>query len=265
MPHLSRIIIYPVKSLPGVMVDHAVIAPGGGLVHDREYALVDKDGWFINGKRNRAIHRLDASCAIVGIDPRVTIRTGGVIESFRLDGRREHHADIEDLERRLSLHFNEAVSLKRDIEVGFPDDLDFPGPTVISEATLTAVAGWYPGLTVHDMRLRFRANLEFSDCPAFWEDRLYGNAGDEVAFQIGDVGLFGTNPCRRCVVPTRDPATGEELAEFRPVFIQRRMQFLPPWANGARFENAYRLAVNTRADSQAAGHILRLGDEVRIL
>lgn len=238
---------------------------GGGLAHDREYALFGKDGRFINGKRNRAIHRLDASCAIVGDDIRVTIRTNGSVETFLLHGQQEHRADIAALERRLSQHFNEAVSIKRDQDLGFPDDLDFPGPTVISEATLAEVASWYPPLTAQDMRLRFRANLEFSDCPAFWEDRLYGKPGDEVAFQIGDVGLFGTNPCQRCIVPSRDPASGEELADFKPNFVQRRRTTLPPWANRARFDNAYRLAVNTRADGREAGKVLRLGDEVRIL
>ena len=47
------------------------------------------------------------------------------------------------------------------------------------------------------------ANLEFATAEPFWEDRLYGLAGSVVPFQIGTARLAGTNPCQRCVVPTR--------------------------------------------------------------
>src|SRR5581483_2540325 len=91
---------------------------------------------------------------------------------------------------------------------GFPDDLNAPGPTVISTATLRTVASWFPGLTVDDMRLRFRANLEIDGVEPFWEDRLYGEQGESVTIRIGRVTIEGVNPCQRCVVPTRDPSTG---------------------------------------------------------
>ena len=77
--------------------------------------------------------------------------------------------------------------------------------------------------------------------------------------------MFGANPCQRCIVPTRDPGTGIALEDFKRIFVQRRTQTLPPWANATRFDNAYRLAVNTRMDSQEAGKTLRVGDGVRIL
>ena len=118
--------IYPVKSLPGVEVDHAILTAGGGLAHDREYALVDKDGRFINGKRKRAIHRLDVSCAIDGDEIGVTIRNGKAAETFRLGDQQTHRADLEALEKHLSQHFTEAVRIERDLNTGFPDDLDFP-------------------------------------------------------------------------------------------------------------------------------------------
>ena len=65
------------------------------------------------------------------------------------------------------------------------------------------------------MRMRFRANLEIGEVPAFWEDRLYGESGTTVRFTVGAVCLEGTNPCQRCVVPTRDPLTGTEAADSR--------------------------------------------------
>jgi uncharacterized protein YcbX len=262
---LARITIYPVKALPGVDVEHATLSERGGLRHDREYALIDQHGNFINGKRNAGIHRLDASCAVRGDDVVVVIGRGADAETFVLGNREERHADRTALQTRLAHYFGETVRLERDPAGGFPDDLESPGPTVISTASLHEVAGWYPGLKEHDMRRRFRANLEFDDCPAFWEDRLYGDPGSVVGFRIGEVRLLGNNPCQRCVVPTRDPSTGAELTGFQRTFAARRRETLPPWVNPARFDFFYRLAVNTRIEAGETGKTIRVGDRVEVI
>jgi uncharacterized protein YcbX len=258
---LSRITIYPVKSLPGVDVDHATLTAGGALRHDREYAIVDARGNFVNGKRTPAIHRLDASCVIEDDTVRVTLRNGADVESFTLGDS----AHLEALETRLTQYFGEPVHIERDTHGGFPDDPDASGPTVISTASLATAATWYSGFTEADMRRRFRANLELDDCPAFWEDRLFGAPGIDVKFRVGGVLLLGTNPCKRCVVPTRDPHTGDELTGFQRTFAQQRKAALPAWANRAQFDFCYRLATNTRAATNVAGQIIRLGDAVEIL
>jgi uncharacterized protein YcbX len=138
------------------------------------------------------------------------------------------------------------------------------GPTVISTATLADVTTWFPGLEVGETRRRFRANLEIEDVEPFWEDRLYGEEGEAVRFQIGDVQLEGTNPCQRCVVPTRSTDSGERYAEFATIFERQRYETLPWWATRSRFDHFYRLAVNTRPVTGQTGTI-RVGDEVRIL
>lgn len=264
MPRLARITVYPLKSLPGVDVDHATLTAGGALRHDREYALVDARGNFINGKRTPAIHRLDASCALDGDAVRVTLPSGAGVETFALDDGARQAA----LEARLSHYFGEPVQLERDTNGGFPDDPDASGPTVISTASLAAAATWYAGFTAADMRRRFRANLEIDDCPAFWEDRLFGDPGATVKFRVGEVQLLGTNPCKRCVVPTRDPSSGDELAGFQRTFVQQRRDTLPGWASRARFDFYYRFATNTRAADGAAdteGKRIRVGDAVEIV
>lgn len=62
------------------------------------------------------------------------------------------------------------------------------------------------------MRQRFRANLEIASCPAFWEDRQFSAPGEIVTFRVGTAKLIGTNSCKRCVAPTRDPSCAGELA-----------------------------------------------------
>lgn len=58
MPILSRIIVYPVKSLDGLSVERCQVLPSGALACDRRFALRDSEGNFINGKRFPAIHGL---------------------------------------------------------------------------------------------------------------------------------------------------------------------------------------------------------------
>ncbi|HEY9751392.1 MAG TPA: MOSC N-terminal beta barrel domain-containing protein, partial [Coleofasciculaceae cyanobacterium] len=60
LPTLSRILIYPVKSLDGIAVNRATVLASGALKGDREFALVDAEGQFINGKRYAAIHSIRA-------------------------------------------------------------------------------------------------------------------------------------------------------------------------------------------------------------
>jgi hypothetical protein len=126
------------------------------------------------------------------------------------------------------------------------------------------VATWFDGLAPGEVRRRFRANLEIDGVEPFWEDRLYSDEGGAVRFQVGDVVLDGTNPCQRCVVPTRSSETGERYDEFARIFESRRYETLPYWATRSRFDHFYRLAVNTRPVPGKEGTI-RVGDEVTIL
>jgi MOSC domain-containing protein len=125
------------------------------------------------------------------------------------------------------------------------------------------VCEWFPGLTVDDVRLRFRASLEIDGVPAFWEDRLFGEAERSVVrFHIGEVAFEGSNPCARCPVPPRDPLTGVVLDGFQKRFTQLRESTLPPWSPRARFDHFYRFTTNTRVASSQSGLALRVGDDL---
>ena len=259
MACIQRITLYPIKSLDGVSVGQARIAPGGSLEHDRAFAVVDTQGKFVNGKRLAEVHRLRAH---FDLDTHtVTISDSGTSapQRFRLD------RDLEQMAAWLGGFFGFPVAIRQDPRAGFPDDTDASGPTVISAATLAAVSAWFPGATPQDMQLRFRTNLEISGVPAFWEDRLFGEAGTLVDFNVGGVAFEGVNPCQRCVVPARHPRSGIEEAGFQKTLATKREQTLPSWAARSRFNHYYRLAVNTRIPPSEAGKTLRVGDKVTIL
>ena len=210
MACIQRITLYPIKSFDGVSVAQTRIAPGGSLEHDRAFAVVDAQGKFVNGKRFAEVHRLRAH---FDLDTHtVTLAESGTSapQRFRLD------RDRERMEAWLSTFLGFSVTIRQDPRAGFPDDTDASGPTVISAATLAAVSAWFPGATPQDMQLRFRTNLEISGVPVFWEDRLFGEPGTLVDFNVGAVAFEGVNPCQRCVVPARHPRSGRASKKLWP-------------------------------------------------
>ncbi len=270
LPRLTGIRLHPIKSLDPVSVPEARIGPGGGLEHDRAWALFSVDGRWVNGKRTAAMHLIRASyapdlssvtLAVPGDRRKIPART------FPFPG------GAEDAGEWFSVYFEQQI-LVRHAPEGFPDDNIANGPTIISTASLRTVADWFPGLTLDSARQRFRTTLEIDSAeaavkdasanghlPAFWEDQLYGE--DErsvVRFRIGEVHFEGSNPCARCPVPARDPQSGADLAGFQKRFSDLRRETLPPWAPAARFDHFYRLAVNTRVAPTETGKLLRLGD-----
>jgi uncharacterized protein len=196
MPHLARIRIFPIKSLDGIDVNNATVLPSGALKFDREFAIFDSRGKFVNGKNNAKVHLLrcqtnSAELSQSGWDNRII--------SLQLPGNPSpqfFHLDTEQqsLAATLSNFFGIDIHLQQNTSIGFPDDTISPGPTIISTATLVEVASWFPGVSPDEMRSRIRANLEIDGVPAFWEDRLFAENDSTLTFRIGNVIFEGINP-----------------------------------------------------------------------
>ena len=261
-PKLTNIRLHPVKSLDPVEVPEARISPSGGLVYDRAWALYSVDGKWVNGKRTPVIHLIRASyspdvrsvtLSVPGDRRKIPTRTFAFPEAH------------EEASEWFSVFFDQQI-IVRYSENGFPDDTIASGPTIVSSASLQAVSAWFKGLSLDDLRLRFRATLEINGVPAFWEDQLFGaDERSSVRFTIGEVRFEGSNPCARCPVPPRDPHTGDILEGFQKRFTQLREATLPPWSPQSRFDHYYRLSTNTRVASSESGKLLRLSDPLTIL
>lgn len=256
MPRIARLRLYPIKSLDPVEVSQVTITAGGSLQHDRAFRLVDDQGRVINGKRTAQVHRIRAKFSA---DCQQLILSSDQDPNPTLFDLNQDRSALQDW---FSAYFGMRVYCQENREIGFPDDLTSPGPTVISVATLQTTAAWFPDLCVDQMRGRLRMNLELEQVPAFWEDTLFGDPADRVRFLIGSVELYGINPCARCIVPTRDPFTGEQLKGFQRDFISQRRQTLPPEVDRSRFDHFYRLGLNTRIPPSQAHKMIRVGDPV---
>jgi len=253
MLKLSQIMIYPIKSLDGVSVQSARITHGGALAHDREYALFDSEGNVVNAKRTAKIHLIRAKFD-EGLKS-VTLSHQDEEACFELGDSK--------MEEWFSDYFGFSITIRCNKETGFPDDLNASGPTLVSEATLREVATWFETISVDELRQRFRANLELSECEPFWEDRLCDEPPRTVQFQIGEVKMEGVNPCSRCVVPTRNPITAEATPKFQRHFAEQRQASLPIWAIPEAFAHFYKLSVNTRIAKHQAGKSIHVGDEIQ--
>ena len=288
-PRLTGIRLHPIKALDPVDVREARIGPGGGLEHDRAWALFTVDGQWVRGKRTAAVHLIRAAYAsdLSAVTLSVPGDRRNIPErAFPFPG------GAEDAAEWFSVYFEQQI-LVRHAPEGFPDDTIANGPTIISTATLHQVCEWFPGLQLEDARRRFRTTLEIDSgheadaghvgardtrarlsaalaagngaLPAFWEDQLYGE--DErsvVRFRIGEVNFEGSNPCARCKVPPRDPQTAAEIPGFQKRFSDLRRETLPSWAPAARFDHFYRIATNTRVAPTEQGKLLRLSDPLTL-
>ncbi|MEW6493934.1 MAG: MOSC N-terminal beta barrel domain-containing protein [Cyanobacteriota bacterium] len=259
MPYLAQILIYPIKSLDGVAVTQATILKTGALQSDREFAIIDEQGRFVNGKRNPKVHLLRTSFDLEARTVSLQVQGTEETQGFHLDEERTA------LEAWLSKYFGKTVQLRQNIIQGFPDDTNSPGPTVISTATIESVASWFSEISTEEMRRRLRTNIEIADVAPFWEDQLFDEAGNIVRFQIGSIQFEGVNPCQRCVVPTRDSLIGKTYLDFQKIFTTKRQETLPSWASVSRFNHYYRLSVNTRVPESEIGKMLQVEDEVKII
>jgi hypothetical protein len=250
---VSRIEIFPIKSLDGVPLVESDITAGGILESDRVWAIVDEQGAVVNGKRTPRIH--DLRCVFAPSLTELSLWEMGrnIRHDFNLHDR-------EPLQRWLGNFFGFRVSLKHESRSGFPDDSAAYGPTIVSDASLRAVQTWYPNLSLANVRRRFRTNVELEGGEPFCEDRLFGGPDERKPFRLGRVRFLGHNPCQRCVVPTRDPETGEVIQGFQKRFADLRRRHLPAWADARRFNHFYRFAVNTSIPAAEVGKRLRVGD-----
>ena len=164
----------------------------------------------------------------------------------------------------LSDYFGIKTLLHHNTTGRFLDIPDTSGVTVLSTASLQEVAAWYNNMDLGETRKRFRATLEIEGVPAFWEDHLFSSPGKSVEFKVGDVTMFGMAPRERCVVPTRNPETGEVLHAFPKSFARHRAESLPEWSGLEAYGHYYYLSVDCYIPATEIGKTIHTGDRVII-
>ncbi len=258
-PIIDRITIYPVKSLDGISLQKAEISNGGCLLHDREYAIKDSNGKYVNGKKNAKVHLL-----------RLNIELEKEIVFFRHESETQWRQfsltdNSEEIDEYLSNFFEMPVRLHKNSEGRFLDVPDKSGMTILSTSSLQNIGEWFGELDLEEMRRRFRATLEIKNVTSFWEDHLFCDDETAIEFLIGDVHVLGMSPRARCVVPTRHPQTGDVIQGFQKHFADQRSVNLPQWSALNNYPHSYFLSVDCLIPSTEVGKLISVGDEVTII
>lgn len=261
-PRVAWLAIYPIKSLDPVVQEGVNVLPSGALENDRRWALVDDQRRFINSKRTPRLHTIRADYDLPAL--RVRLRDASTSRGPSTDW-----LEMETNHSAIASFFSGILGMSAHVienrEQGFPDDLESPGPTMVSTASLREVGRWLQIDDLDEIRRRFRSNIEFGDLPAFGEDALFAPAGQGRRLQVGSARFLGVNPCQRCVVPTRHPLTGQGTPHFQRIFADQRKRGVNPGVAMERFDHFYRLAVNTRSAGEGTGATVALGDPLTIL
>ena len=154
------------------------------------------------------------------------------------DGRRRRWDDPE-LPAALEADLGRPVRLEQRLE----GQQDLPSTLLVTtEASRRAVEqALGRGL---DLR-RFRTNLHVDlDAPAFAEERWEGRR-----LRVGAAEIELLHPCRRCVIPTRDPDTTERWPDLLRWLTHEREQL---FGINARVLDGARIAVGDRVELEPA-------------
>lgn len=223
---LSDIIIYPIKSFPGVRINESKVERRG-LQHDRRWMLIDENDKFITIRQHHKLllfdlHMEDNGFVVKHRESGDTLKLPWKITEGKevqvtvwddsvagLEGREEWSdwlAEKLDIACRL-VYMHDASHrpisqkwAKDDEIVSFADGYPF---LVIGSASLADLNGKLEKKITID---RFRPNLVFEGGEPY-EEFTWGR------FKIGENRFQGLKPCARCIVTTLDPVTAEKGRE----------------------------------------------------
>lgn len=258
-PTISKLRIYPIKSLGHVEVEEAEIGIHA-LKGDRLFAMIDENGRYMNGKRNWKVNQLktafDLSKRLIWLSP----KTGGTQTRFEL---REGNKDLDNY---LSDFFDTNLKLVQNETGSFMDIPKASSLTVVSEASLQSLQKDLGRHSLESMRLRFRTNVELTNTDAYWEEQLYQKPGIGMRFRMGEVDMIGISPRARCNVPPQDPASGEMDHYFVKEMIESRNNHSATADRLLQYGRAsYFLTINVFIPESESGKKLNLGNEIEIL
>lgn len=181
----------------------ALAVDARGAAGDRSHALLDVHRGAPRTLTARQAPRLLAWSAVYG-EAEVPLEDPPSPRITAPDGRVFGWEDPE-LPAALAADLGRDVELRRD--AWGQQDLG-ESLLVTSQATLESASASM-GLALDLRRFRTNVHVRFDDCAAYAEHAWEGRR-----MRIGEVEVQLLHPCGRCVIPTRDPDTGEKLAEL---------------------------------------------------
>jgi uncharacterized protein YcbX len=226
MLRVSKLFIYPIKSLGGISLERAEVTDRG-FAFDRRWMLVDPDGGFITQRTVPSMALIRVSLGAGGLEVRSRLHPRVLRVPYRPAG--DCFADVHVWDDTCRGQF---VSAEADAwfsaALGLPCRLVFmpeetaraTDPRYAPAGSRTSFADAFPFLLIGEASLddlnarlgqavpmnRFRPNIVFTGGAPFLEDSLR-------EFFIRNIRFRGVKLCARCPIPTIDQDTAERGKE----------------------------------------------------
>jgi uncharacterized protein len=225
MLRVSKLTIYPIKSMGGISVESARVTDRG-LEHDRRWMLIGPDYRFLTQREfpSMALMNVQIKDGLTVSHPEavgpLTIpfhpQTAEFADVTVWDDTCRAQFVSEEADRWFSKTLNTSCRL-----VFMPDQTArVIDPRYVPEGAITSFADGYPFLLIGESSLddlngrlddalpmdRFRPNIVFTGGTPYMEDTLK-------AFSIGGIRFRGVKLCARCVITTIDQSTAQKGKE----------------------------------------------------
>lgn len=226
MPHISRLFIYPIKSLGGIALPQAQVTPRG-LQHDRRWMLVDDDNRFMSQRTTPQMALFKLSLAEDGVEVAHSSTSDVFKVPFRPQTQEQLTVTIWDdtctgtrVSDAADAWFSQKLETNCRLVYMDDDSLRPVDPRYAKPEHITSFADAYPMLLISEASLqdlnnrladpvdfdRFRPNIVISGTNPYHEDEL-------VHFTISGINFYGVKPCARCVMVGVNQQTAEVYSE----------------------------------------------------
>jgi uncharacterized protein YcbX len=217
MLHISRLFIYPIKSLGGIEVLTAKVTDRG-FEFDRRWMLVDSQNRFLSQREHAQMALLKPSILSEGLKVTHSKSGSSVIVPFRYNEAAQLAVSVWDdtcmaytVGADIDAWFSNVLGIDCKL-VYMPDDTKRAvDQRYAKPGQVTSFSDAYPFLIIGQSSLddlnsrlpnelpmdRFRPNIVFTGAEPYYEDVMN-------RFDIGNIEFNGVKLCARCVVTTID-------------------------------------------------------------
>jgi uncharacterized protein len=235
---LSKIIVYPIKSLGGFFKSTSVVEVCG-LQYDRRWMLVDLKGKFMSLRTTKEMVFLKAEVLadlLIITDSRTKLNFSIPVGIYS-DQKMKVTVWDDTFEANLvsdeaDAWFSSALGVSCKLVYMTDDSLRLVDPKyAVDPVNQTSFSDAYPILIIGQSsmnliseklgepvsEIRFRPNLIFEGAEPHAEDQW-------TRFKIGNLEMAGVKLCKRCQVPGMDPETGENHKKLLKTLSQYRLK-----------------------------------------
>jgi len=228
MYSISRIFIYPVKSLSGFEVNEAMLTDRG-LQYDRRWMLVNQNNYFLTQREYPQMSLLQTA---IEQNELIIYHKHNPADKIHIPVNGANDKDI------VPVHIWEdecmAVPVSKEADEWFTKQLSIScrlvympettlrkvDPKYATPTDVVAFSDAYPLMIIGEASLndlnnrlhepvsieRFRPNIFFAGGKPYSEDRMEH-------ITINDINIYGVKLCARCTIPTVNPSTAEKGKE----------------------------------------------------